>query len=281
MREPSKLVVVGGTGVGKTHETLRFCKEVYCNPKNPNARNVLILDTNNEHTSIPAIKPEDIVKFNVQKTKQIRRLVPVDYSTGRPLGSDDIFQLMCDVIQKYNLFNAMFWIEDMNKFTSGANVKAINNVLTTNRHSGLDLVFQLQTFGALPPKLWGNLNYIRIHKTMDSPKLKKVKDNLADPEIVNLAWWVLREVIRDVKNSSEPRGFVYVDMNRSKISGKFTYKQFKDACSKYLITTPEGKARLKETIDLKNLKGDDKRSKAIQIIIPKLAAEYLPKKTKK
>lgn len=280
MREPSKLVVLGGTGVGKSHETMKFCEEVYCNPKNPNARNVLILDTNNEHTHIPAIRPEDIAKFNVQKKKQIRRLVPIDYNTGRPLGADDIYQLMVDVIQKHNLFNAMFWIEDMNKFTSGANVKAINNVLTTNRHSGLDLVFQLQTFGALPPKLWGNLNYIRIHKTNDSPKLKKVKENLANPEIVNIAWWILREVIRDDQSNEEPRGFVYVDMNRNKISGKFTYAQFKEGCSSFLMTTPEGKSRVKEVVDLKKLKGEHKIADAIKLIIPKLANEYLTKKSK-
>ena len=99
-----KQVSIGGTGAGKTWDNMKFIKEVYSNPKNPNARKCLIYDVNEEHPDIKAIKPKDIPAFVKQQTIEIRRVIPRDDKTGRELGLNEKFELLSDIINNYIIF---------------------------------------------------------------------------------------------------------------------------------------------------------------------------------
>ena len=82
-RQPMKQCSVGGTGVGKTFDNMKFIREVYSNPKNPNARKTLIYDVNEEFEDVKPIMPKDIPQFNRQQAIEIRRVLPRDEKTGR------------------------------------------------------------------------------------------------------------------------------------------------------------------------------------------------------
>jgi GTPase SAR1 family protein len=230
-REPLKLVAVGGTGVGKTHTSMKFVKNIYSNPRNPNARKTLIYDTNMEFKDIKPIAPQDIPAFNRQKTIEIRRILPIDLDTGKELGMDDKYELLCDIIDNYNFRNGLLYLEDINNYVTNAHTKHLINLLTTNRHKLLDIFINLQTFGALPPRLWGNVNILRVHQCNDTPFQTKIKNQLSGKiEVLRIA----DILVSQITETRDPRFYVTVDFRTMKITGNFTTDEFIEACRKYL-----------------------------------------------
>jgi hypothetical protein len=229
-REPLKQVAVGGTASGKTTANMLFLKNIYSNPKNPNARKTLIYDTNLEFDDIKPLDPKDIPKFNAQKEIEIRRILPIDIDSGKILGMDEKYELLCDIIDHYSFRNGCLYLEDMNNYVIDAHTKHLINLLTTNRHKGLDIFINLQTFGALPPRLWGNVNILRIHKCNDSPFQTKVKNQLSGKiEVLRIA-----DIIVNTKIEIDEFFYVTVDFRNFKITGQFSLNEFVDACEKYL-----------------------------------------------
>lgn len=262
-REPLKLVAVGGTGVGKTYTNYEFIKNVYSNPKNPKARKTLIYDTNMEFTDVKPIAPADIPKFNAQQKIEIRRVLPIDIATGKELGMDDKYTLLCDIIDHHAFRNGLLYLEDINNYVVDAHTKHLINLLTTNRHKLLDIFINLQTFGALPPRLWGNVNILRIHKCNDSPFQAKVKNQLSGKvEVLGIA-----DIMVNTKIEDDPRFYVTVDFRTFKITGKFSLNEYADAVAKYLSLNPQ---QIKREMALKKLD----RDKAKDSLIYSLTKKY-------
>ena len=233
-REPMKLVAVGGTGVGKTHTSYGFVKDVYSNPKNPGARKTLIYDTNMEFRNVEALDPRDIPAFNKQKKIEIRRILPIDYDTKKELGMDEKYDLLCDIIDNYQFRNGLLYLEDINNYVTVANTKHLINLLTTNRHKLQDIFINLQTYGALPPRIWGNVNILRIHKCNDNPFQNKIKNQLSGKiEPLRIA-----DILVNEKTRQDPRFYVHLDFATLKITGEFTTEDFISACRKYLAVNP-------------------------------------------
>jgi hypothetical protein len=228
-REPMKKVSVGGTGVGKTFQNMKYIKEVYSNPRNPNARKTLIYDTNLEFEDIVPLKPEQIPAFNNQKTIEIRRILPLD-AQGKELGMDDKYELLCDIIDNYQFRNGLLYLEDINNYVTGTHTKHLINLLTTNRHKLLDIFINLQTFRALPPRLWGNVNVLTIHKTNDSPFQSKIRDQIAG----QMEGLRIAHIMVENKTRQDPRFFVNMNFASMKITGQFSMNDFIEASQKYL-----------------------------------------------
>ena len=229
-REPLKKVSVGGTGAGKTFQNMKFIKEVYSNPKNPHARKSLIYDTNLEFKDITPIAPEDIPLFNRQKKIEIRRVLPLNIQTGKELGMDEKYDLLCEIIDNYQFRNGLLYLEDINNYVTNTHSKHLVNLLTTNRHKLLDIFINLQTFRALPPRLWGNINVLTIHKTNDSPFQAKIKDQIAG----QMKPLRIANILVENKTRENPRFFCTLDMRTSQIIGDFTTPEFIESCEKYL-----------------------------------------------
>jgi len=232
-REPQKLVAVGGTGVGKTYTSYNYIKNVYSNPKNPGARKTLIYDTNMEFKDIVPLLPEQIPEFVKQKTIEIRRVLPLD-ENGKELGMDEKYELLCDIIDNYQFRNGLLYLEDINNYVTNAHTKHLINLLTTNRHKLLDLFINLQTYGALPPRIWGNINHLRIHKCNDNPFQTKIKNQLSGKiEPLRIA-----DILVNDKTRTDKRFYVSVDFAELKITGNFNTDDFLSACRKYLAVNP-------------------------------------------
>jgi hypothetical protein len=235
-REPLKLVAVGGTGVGKTYSSIQFIKNVYSNKRNPKARKTLIYDTNMEFSDVKPIAPQDIPKFVSQKTVEIRRVLPIDIATGKELGMDGKYDLLCEIIDNFSFRNGLLYLEDINNYVTNAHTKHLINLLTTNRHKMLDIFINLQTFGALPPRLWGNVNILRIHKCNDSPFQTKIKNQISGKvEVLRIA----NILVDQITETRDPRFNVTVDFRNQKMTGQFGMDEFTMACEKYLAVNPK------------------------------------------
>jgi len=229
-RQPMKQCSIGGTGAGKTWDNMKFIREVYSNPKNPNARKTLIYDVNEEHPDIKSILPKDIPAFVKQKTIEIRRVIPRDEKTGRELGLNEKFDLLADIINNYMFRNGLLYLEDLNNYSLGVQSTELVNLLTTNRHKLLDIFIALQTFRALPPRLWGNINVLKIHKTNDTPFQAKIRDQIeGHMEVLRIAHIMVSD-----KVLFDERFFITLDMGTKKFKGKFNMEDFVQACEKYL-----------------------------------------------
>jgi len=256
-REPLKMVGVGGTGSGKTHTSYKYLKDVYSNPRNPNARKTLIYDTNMEFKDLKPLAPQDIKLFNQQKKIEIRRVLPIDLATGKELGMDEKYELLCEIIDVHNFRNGLLYLEDINNYITGISFqKHLINLLTTNRHKLLDIFINLQTFRALPPRLWGNINVLRIHKTNDSPFQNKIKDQIAGQmKPLRVAHLLVDEITKTDKYF-----YVTVNFTTLKITGKFSMEQYIDACKGYLALNPR---EVKNYVTLNNVSKDEATDKLI------------------
>jgi hypothetical protein len=229
-RQPMKQVSIGGTGAGKTWDNMKFIKEVYSNPKNPNARKCSIYDVNEEHPDIKAIQPKDIPAFVKQQTIEIRRVIPRDAKTGRELGLNEKFELLSDIINNYMFRNGLLYLEDINNYTIGVQSTELINLLTTNRHKLLDIFISLQTFRSLPPRLWGNVNVLKIHKTNDTPFQSKIRDQIeGHMEVLRIA-----NIMVSDKVMFNERFFVTLNMGTKKLTGEYSLDDFVQASEKYL-----------------------------------------------
>lgn len=229
-RQPQKLVAVGGTGVGKTHENMRFIRGIYSNPRNPHGRKTLIYDVNMEFPDVEPIAIEDIPAFNQQTKIEIRRVLPLDPNTGAILGIEGKYDLLCEIVDKYQFINGLLYLEDLNNYAMSAHTSHLINLLTTNRHKLLDMFINLQTFGALPPRIWGNINVLRIHKTNDDPFTTKIKSQISG----KLQPLRIAKIMVDTKTMIDKHFFVTLNFDTMKITGNFEIDDFVDASKKYL-----------------------------------------------
>jgi len=259
-REPLKQVTVGGTGAGKSHGSMKFINEEYSNPRNPHARKTLIYDANFEFKDVKELLPEEIPAFNRQQAIEVRRILPVDFETKKPLGMDDKYEMLCDIIDNYSFKNGLLYLPDLNNYTTHGHTKHLVNLLTTNRHSLCDIYIELQTFGALPPRLWGNINVLRMHKTIDDPFQAKIKSLLGGKvEPLRIAHLIVNE-----KTRTDEHFCLYVDFRKMKITGEFSMEDYVIACRQYLALN---KPKVKEFANIYECSLQDAKNRLIYRLV--------------
>ena len=102
--------------------------------------------------------------------------------------------------------------------------------LATSRHIGLDIISHFQNIGrAGNPKLLGNLNMIRLHKTNDTVERHKNKFE-EKTEILQIAENIVNKRYFD----GDERFFIYVDIENMKIRGKFSKNEAEEAVHQFI-----------------------------------------------
>jgi hypothetical protein len=237
-RECRIIIACGKRGVGKSVETIRMIDEyVAGNPsKGVPPRKALIFDVNDEFSSfwyfgqqrkIPAIAIKDILKFSVHPKVEVRRIRPF-WDDGKKMTINDMSEVLGIILDNYR--NGLLLVEDINKYLSDAMPSDLIGSLATSRHIGLDIVSHFQNIGrAGNPKLLGNLNMIRLHKTNDTVERHKNKFE-EKTEILQIAEYLINRKY----NEGDIRYFVYVDIDNMKIRGKFTKIEVEDAIHQYI-----------------------------------------------
>jgi hypothetical protein len=238
-RECRIIIACGKRGVGKSVETIRMIDEyVAGNPsKGVPPRKALIFDVNDEFSSfwhydnpkrsIKALAIKDIMKFSIHPTIEVRRIRPF-WDDGRKMTINDMGEVLGIILDKYR--NGLLLVEDINKYLSDAMPADLIGSLATSRHIGLDIISHFQNIGrAGNPKLLGNLNMIRLHKTNDTVERHKNKFE-EKTELLQIAEYL----INNRYNNGDTRYFVYVDTENMKIRGKFTKIEVEDAIHQYI-----------------------------------------------
>jgi hypothetical protein len=237
-RECRIIIACGKRGVGKSVETIRMIDEyVAGNPsKGVPPRKALIFDVNDEFSSfwffdkqrsIKAIAITDIMKFSIHPKIEIRRIRPF-WDDGRKMTINDMAEVLGIILENYR--NGLLLVEDINKYLSDAMPSDLIGSLATSRHIGLDIISHFQNIGrAGNPKLLGNLNMIRLHKTNDTVERHKNKFE-EKTELLQIAEYI----INNRYFSGDTRYFVYVDVENMKIRGKFTKEEVENAIHQYI-----------------------------------------------
>lgn len=248
IREAVVLVAIGEKGVGKTHETMRFVNEEYSkSTPTKRGRKFLIYDTNGEFEHVDPISVYDIPKFNQQMVIETRRVLARDPDTFAHLGVDGKVELLEKMLHEKNTPRGMgLLLEDINSYATGATSKRMIDVLTTNRHKELDLFTHFQTFRAVPPRFWGNVNILRLHATGDDVSQVKLK-------VRNFRLTYLANILVNEKALEDRRFFVFVDYDKNIISGKFSYQDIWEACFVLMNSSSQELNRFK-MLKIKNKK---------------------------
>jgi len=237
-RECRIIIACGKRGVGKSVETIRMIDDyVSGNPtKGIPPRKALIFDVNDEFSSfwffgqqrsIKAISIKDIMKFSIHPKVEVRRVRPF-WDDGRKMTINDMAEVLGIILDNYR--NGLLLVEDINKYLSDAMPSDLIGSLATSRHIGLDIVSHFQNIGrAGNPKLLGNLNMIRLHKTNDTVERHKNKFE-EKTELLQIAEYMINKRYFD----GDIRFFVYVDVENMKIRGKFTKEEVDNAVHQYI-----------------------------------------------
>lgn len=210
-------------------------------------RKVLIFDVNDDDYEIyRTVNPQHIGALTNIMARRIRPLK----SNGQLMTIDEKRDMVDRIVQHYK--NGLIVLEDIDKYLTGAKGQSIVGLLTTNRHSGLDIMISHQSLGKVTTTEFQNCTWLRIHKQVDD--ISRYRNRIPNYSLVRIATLIVEEQY-DLANirlrlrwcteeeyKRHKSFFVYVDMRKLKIRG-CSKAAFIRACKKYIDT--EGNSQVK------------------------------------
>lgn len=246
-RQPLLTIICGMKGVGKTYQTIKDI-DAYTtdNPRTGRtAGKVLILDFNNE---------ESYQKYKAVLTKFIRNLteprarrIPPFDETGRQFTIEKMKQVAEYAV--FNYRNGLLVLEDIDKYLTGAKGRSLIGAMTTNRHSGMDLLIAHQSVAKVSKTEWENAAFVRLHHQLDDIDL--IKSDISNYPLMKIAQIIVGnryfKAVEDFKelgiiSEQEFRKrrsfFVYIDMMEHKIIG-CNPEEFQKAVMEFIRINPK------------------------------------------
>ena len=238
-REAKLIMVAGRKSVGKTYQTLVQIAEYLKTRVTKHGRKVLIFDVNNEFgnvgedhknaqfPNIGLIKLSQVPAFS-KIIRPFARRVSVFKEDGGRMTLSEMAQALGYILEHYR--NGLLLIEDINKYITDSLPGDLIGAICTQRHVSVDVIIHVQTVGKLfHPKLWGNCNEIRLHRTDDT--IERHKNKVSG----NLEHLFIMEKLIELKfKAGEHRFCCYLDKDIGKIRGRFTMTDFRRAVEDYL-----------------------------------------------
>lgn len=245
-RQPLLTVICGMKGVGKTYQGVKdIDKYVQDNNRSgKKGRKALILDFNNEE-SYQKYKPV-LPKYIKTLTEARARRVPPFDEYGKQYDLDKM-----KLVAEYAIFNfknGLLVLEDIDKYMTGAKGKSLIGAMTTNRHSGMDIMITHQSVSKVTQTEWQNAAYVRLHHQLDD--VDRIEDSLPNYPLMKIAQILVDrryyEAVRQYKEigsisedefKKRRSFFVYIDMLEHKIIGG-TPDEFKSAVMEFVRQNP-------------------------------------------
>lgn len=238
-REAKLIMVAGRKGVGKTYQTLIEIADYLKSNEKRSGRKVLIFDVNNEFGNVrndhhnPSLPNIGLIKLSqvpafAKITRPFARRVSVFKDDGQRMTLSEMAQALGYILRHYR--NGLLLIEDITKYITDSVPGDLIGSICTQRHVSVDVVIHVQTVGKLfNPKLWGNCNEIRLHRTDDTVERHKSKIS------GNVEHLLIMEKLIELKyKSGDHRFCCFLDKDTGKIRGRFTFREFKQAVEDYL-----------------------------------------------
>jgi len=253
-REAGMMVITGVQGVGKTYLNMHVIKD-YVKDKFYNkvkGRKCLIFDTNGEYTE-SQFDRNDISNFNVRRislkdvedwsrteNQECRRIEAKNFSIKE---KKEAVEFLLKIYR-----NGMLVLEDINTYILSVTfMEEIVGGLVNLRHRAVDVMISYQSLRPVEPRIWQNSRWIRMHYQADN--VNDIKNKVTNPTLFKLA----QIIVNNRYFNGDKRFFVYIHNFANKIQGKFTKKEFEDACRQYLNTN---KKYVKEYKDMHNVDYD-------------------------
>lgn len=229
-RQPFVMLVCGETGVGKTHQNKKEI-ENYLKPISAlqrNGRKVLIFDVNDDdYECYTTVDPQRIRDL---KNIAARRIRPIT-KYGETMSIEEKRDMVERMVKQFT--DGLLVLEDLDKYMTGAKGQTIVGLLTTNRHSGLDIMISHQSIAKITTTEFQNCTWIRLHKQVDD--VSRYRNRIPNYFIVRIASLIVEEQYL----AGNIRFFVYINMRKLKLRG-CSAQAFIRACKKYVDTEENG-----------------------------------------
>ena len=267
-REAGMMTCTGIQGVGKTYQNMHIIKD-YVKDKFYNkvkGRKCLIMDTNGEYTKEQFAK-NDIENFDPKRIalKDVEAWSKTDIIECRRIDAKNVGISEKKKILEYLLKvyrNGMLVIEDINTYIlSITHMEEIVGGIVNLRHRAVDVLISYQSLRPVEPLIWQNSRWIRMHYQADN--VNDIKGKVNNPTMMKIA----EIIVKTRYYAGDKRFFVYIHNFTNKIEGKFTKKEFMDACRKYLNSN---KKYLKEYEEM----NDISREEAIEMMSKEYYENY-------
>lgn len=240
-REVKRIVAVGRQGVGKSWQTIKMMLDAATGtidgvPMRTPRRKGLIFDVNDEFGDFPfiggrmqikAIALKDITLFTVNNIFEVRRIRPFNQD-GSPMSLSDMAKVLNLILSQFN--NGILLVEDPTKYISDTVDADIIGKLISTRHRSTDMILHFQSIGkAGQPKIFANTSLIRMHKVSDTVSRHATKFE-EKTELLQIAEFIVNKKY----NEGDKRFFLWIDIEESKIRGKFTLNDAREAVHNYI-----------------------------------------------
>ncbi len=237
-RQPILTAAVGKKGVGKSYLTKQILWQYVRGGDFIKPRRALILDVNDEYMDVPSIDLKHISWFSVHPKIEMRR-VRIFKENGKKMSLNEISDTLHIILETYK--DGALLIEDINKYVADNYGTDIIGGIVTQRHVDCDMIIHYQNVGrAGHPKILGNLNILRMHKTSDSVARHENKFE-ERYEMLKIAENIVNMKYRGYeinKKIYEPniRYYLYCNFDTERIIGEFTLHEVERAVKEFIWT---------------------------------------------
>jgi len=254
-REAGMMVCTGIQGVGKTYQNMYVIRD-YVKDKIYNkvrGRKCLIIDTNGEYTK-EQFQKNDIENFDPKRisVKDVAEWSRSPTTECRRIDAKDVSIKDKKVILEYLLKeyrNGMLVIEDINTYIlSMTHMEEIVGGIVNLRHRAVDVLISYQSLRPVEPRVWQNARWIRMHYQADN--VNDIKGKVSNPTLMKIC----QLIVNNRYFNGDKRFFIYIHSFANKVEGKFTKKEFLDACRQYLNAN---KKYLREFKEMNNVSTEE------------------------
>lgn len=235
-REAELGAVIGMKGGGKSYKTwTRLLAYVRGDPANGILpRKCLIMDVNDEFgandNGFPAVRAmyiKDVPRFNLLAQPQIRRIRPFK-DNGKVMTIDEISECLFYILENYK--GGVLLIEDPSRYIADSIPQDVIGAICTNRHRDIDIIMHFQLIGKIShPKIWGNLNWIRLHKIKGSVSRYDDKfDEAYEPLMI------AESLVNHKYQSGDTYFHCYINTDNYAVAGNFSQDDFLTAINNYI-----------------------------------------------
>lgn len=157
--------IIGARGTGKTtdllgDEKLKIPSLIDMYESNGIKVLGIFTDDHPSYSDWPILEKKDFHRF---KRGHMRVIInPEDIGAFCRYLSDSIVK-----------WNTMLLFEDARNHSEKSFCKELNRLLQNSKQQNSDVFFMYHSFGETPPDLYRKVDYIELHKTLDSPEVRK------------------------------------------------------------------------------------------------------------
>jgi hypothetical protein len=234
-REAGMSVAVGSQGVGKSWKTKMLIYDMVKGDMASGVKGskVIVMDTNGEYTDAEFVKMgmnnfsskkialDDVQSWCLSPLIECRRI------DAKSLSMDEKLQTLEYLIKVCR--DVVLVIDDINTYVLNVtHLREIVGGLVNLRHRACDVIVSYQSLRAVEPRIYANCRWVRMHYQSDD--VYDVKSKLPNPELFKIA----QILVNKKYFGGDKRFYLFVMKADNKIKGKFSKRDFAEACMKYL-----------------------------------------------